>query len=35
LTGGYITANSNHIFLLDVSDLKDSEGISTDLVNAQ
>jgi len=32
-TGGDPTTRTNHIFLLDVSDLKDSEGISTDLLS--
>ncbi len=33
MTGGDSSTRTNHIFLLDVSDLKDSEGISTDLLS--
>lgn len=32
-TGGDSTTRSNHIFLLDVSDLKDTEGISQELLS--
>jgi hypothetical protein len=32
-TGGDPRTQTNHIFLLDVSDLKDAEGISTDLLS--
>ncbi len=34
MTGGDTTTRTNHIFLLDASDLKDSEGISTELLSA-
>ena len=33
VTAGDITTQTNHIFLVDVSDLKDSEGIRTDLLS--
>ncbi len=33
-TGGDRTTETNHIFLLDVSDLKDTEGISRELLSA-
>ncbi|MFV2066797.1 MAG: hypothetical protein ACC645_07420, partial [Pirellulales bacterium] len=33
MTGGDTSTETNHIFLLDVSDLKESKGISTDLLS--